>query len=171
MTAAGPSTEADSLTQEIEASQLYRPPLEDVDERRADDLPLLLRVGHARQSLEEQVRGVDEIKRQVHLLGEPRTNLAGFVIPEQSVVDEDTGESIPDRAMNQQRGDRRIDAARQPAHHLAASHMPADAFRRLLDERRNRPVARATTYVEGKVAENVAAMVRMHDLGVKQEGI
>ena len=35
---------------------------------RADDLPLLLRIGDAGQPVEEQVGGVDEVERQLQLL-------------------------------------------------------------------------------------------------------
>ena len=108
---------------------------------RADDLALLLRVGHAGQPVEEQVGGVDEVERQLQLLAEALLDLVGLVVAQQPVVDEDAGQPIADRAVDQHRRDRRVDAARQPADHLARRRPAPDALGRLFDERGNRPVA------------------------------
>ena len=86
--------------------------LEDVDERRADDLALLLRIGDAGEPLEEQRRRVHEHERQLQPL-EPLADLRRLVEPQHAVVDEDAGQPVADRAMNEQRRDRRIDAAAQ----------------------------------------------------------
>ena len=71
--------------------------------------------------VEEQIGGVDEVERQLQLLAEPLLNLVRLVVAQQPVVDEDAGEPVADRAMDQHRRDGRIDAARQPAHDLAAA--------------------------------------------------
>ncbi len=159
------------LAQEVKPPELLRALLEDIDEGGADDLPLRLRIGDAGQPLEEEVRGVHEIERELHLLREAGADLAGLLVPQQAVVHEDAGEAIADRAMHEERRHRRVDAARESADDFAAPDLLPDPVRRLLDERRNRPVAGASADVEGKVAENFRPMVGVRDLGMKQQRV
>ena len=65
--------------------------LEDIDERRADDLALLFRISHARETIEEQSRRVGKDQRQLQAL-EPRLDLIRLVEAHHPVVDEDAGE-------------------------------------------------------------------------------
>ena len=64
-----------ALRQEVERSELGGFRLEDIDEGRADDFPLLLRVGDAGQPLQKQLRGVGEHERQLQPF-EPRLESA-----------------------------------------------------------------------------------------------
>ena len=106
------------LSEEIERAQPGRLRFEDVDERAPDDLALLLRIGHATEPLEEQLRGVDEVQRQFQAL-EPAADLRRFVQPHHAVVDEDARQAIPDRAMDQHRRNGGIDAAAQATDHAS----------------------------------------------------
>ena len=144
--------------------------LEDIDERRADDLALALGVGDAGQAVEEQPHGVDEHERQLQPL-EPPPNLLGLVEAHDAVVDEDAGQPIADGAMDEERRDGRVDAAAQAAHHSPVADLRADALGRLLDERRHRPVAGAAADVVGEVAQDVEAAIGVRDLGVEQERV
>ena len=65
-----------------------------------------LGIGDAGQPVEKQRRGVDEHQRQLQPL-EALANLRRFVEPQHAVVDEDAGQLVADRAMN--------DAARRPS--------------------------------------------------------
>ena len=94
------------LRQKIEAAKLVGARLEHVDEGRADDLPLLLGIGHAGEPLEERARRIDEVERQLHLLAEALDDLVRLVVAQQPVVHEDARQPIADRAMNEHRGDR-----------------------------------------------------------------
>ena len=51
------------------------------------------------------------------------------------------------------------------------AHLRPDARRRLLHERRHRPVAGAAADAVGEVAEDVEAALRVHDLGMKQQRV
>jgi hypothetical protein len=51
-----------------------------------------------------------------------------LVFAHQAVVDQDAGELVAHRLVDQQRGDRGIHAARQRADHLALADLPADLF-------------------------------------------
>ena len=93
-----------SLREEIDRSELRRLALEDLDERRADDLSLQLRIGDARQTIHEEARRVHEHERQLQPL-ESFSHLRRFVQPQHAVVDENAGELLADRAVKDQRGD------------------------------------------------------------------
>ena len=46
------------------------------------------------------------VERQLHLLGKSFDNLLRLVVSQESVVDEDAGEAVADRAVDKHRGDR-----------------------------------------------------------------
>ena len=46
-------------------------------------------------------------------------HLARLVLAQETVIDEDAGELIADRLVDQERRDGRVDAAREPADHAA----------------------------------------------------
>ena len=145
--------------------------LEHVDERAADDLALLLGIGDACQAFEEQIGRVDEVERQMQLVAKPLLNLVGLVVTQQPVVDEDAGQAITDGAMNQHRRDGGIHAARQPAHDFAGADLLTNSLGRLLDERADRPVAGAAAFAVGEVAEDLDAVLGVHDLRVEEQRV
>ena len=122
MTAEGPRTETDSMTsgieralcQEIEWAESRALFFEDIDERAADDLALLLGINDSGEPIRKQLGRVDEMDRQLQPLV-AIDHLFGFVVSQETVVDEDALQPIADGAMDQRRRDRRIDAARQRA--------------------------------------------------------
>ena len=46
--------------------------------------------------------------------------------PKQAMVDEDTGQPVPDRLMDQSRGHGRVDATGQATNHPSISHLGPD---------------------------------------------
>ena len=157
-----------ALPEEVEVAELLRFGLEHVDERRADGLALRLRVGHARQPVEEQLHGIGEDERQLHAF-EATLDLLRFVLPHHAVVDEDARQPIADGAVDEHRRDGRVDAAAQPTDDAAVPDLRADAVGRLLHERTHRPVAGAAADVVGEVAQDLEAVVGVRDLGMEQQ--
>ena len=151
--------------------ELVRALLEDVDERPADDLALLLGIGDSRQAIEEELGRIDEVERKVQLVAKPLLNLVGFVVAQQSVVHEDAREPIANCAMNQHRRHRGVHAAGQSAHDLSRRDLLTNPRGRFLDERADRPVARAAALAVGKIAQDLDAVLRVHDLRVEQQRI
>ena len=143
---------------------------EDVDERRADDLALLLRIGDPVQPLQKQIRRVDEPEGQVQPL-EPFPDLRGFVQPQHAVVDENARELVADRPMDDQGCDRRVDAAAQGADDLSVADLRANPRRRLFHERGHRPVAGAAADSIRKVAEDLEAVIGVHDFRMEQQRV
>ena len=122
----------------------------------------VLRVGHAGQPVEKQLRRVHEHERQLQPLV-ALANLRRFVQAQHAVVDEDAGQLVADRAMDDERRDRRVDAAAQRADDAAVADLRADPRRRLLDKRRHRPVAGAAADAVGEVAQDLEAAFGVDD--------
>ena len=116
-----------ALRQEIRAAQALGLALEDLDEGAADDLALLLRVGDAGEPLEEKRRCVDADQRNIEVAAEQLDDLFGLARAQQAVVDEDAGQLLAYRLVQEQRGDRGIDPAREAADHPRAADLVADA--------------------------------------------
>ncbi len=85
--------------------------LEDADELGADDLPLGLGVSLARELREEALLGVDVDELDPQLLAEGLDDLLALALSHQAVVDEDAGELIADRPVDERRGSCRVDPA------------------------------------------------------------
>ncbi len=78
---------------------------------------------------------------------------------------------VADRAVNDERRHRRVDAAAQRADDMSVAHLGADPGRRLLHERCHRPVAGAAADAVREVPQNLEAMVGVDDFRMKQERV
>ena len=87
------------------------------------------------------------------------------------MVDEDAGELIADRLVDEERGDRGIDAARQPAHDAAFVHLVADARHFRLAELGHAPVAGAAGDLAHEIGDERRAFRRVHHLGVELHAV
>jgi hypothetical protein len=112
-----------------------------------DDLALLFRLGHAGERAEEGVARVHAVDLDAEVPRERVHDLIRLALPQQPRVDEDAGELVADRAMDERRGDGGIDAARQPEDHRIVADLRANPGDRFIDVARHRPVAGATADV------------------------
>ena len=87
------------------------------------------------------------------------------------MIDENAGELVADRLVDQHRGDRRIDAARQPADHPALADAGADRLARLGAERGHRPIALQTRDLVDEIPDQSRAVGRMRDLGMEHQAV
>ena len=115
-----------ALREELGAADLLRLVLEGLDEQPADGLALGLGVGLALERREELPSRINVDERDVVVVAEHRHDLVGLVEPHQAVVDEDAGELVADRLVDQHRRDRGVDAAREAADHPALADLRAD---------------------------------------------
>ena len=138
-------------------------------------LPMILRFASGSsipaRRLQEDVCSVDHDQRNVEVAAEQRDDLCGLARPEQAGVDEHAGELVADRLMQQQGGDRGIDAPGQAADHPAAAHLVADAHGCRLPERGHRPVAMAAGDPAREVLEQGLAARRVHDFGMELHAV
>ena len=89
-------------------------------------------------------------------------------MPQEAVVDEDAVQAPADRALEQHRGDRAVDAAREPEHDLARVADRLAHLRDLaLDDRAGLPVARQPAHAVEEVPQDLGAALRVADLGVE----
>ena len=110
-------------------------------------------------------------QRDIVVLAEHRDHLRGLVLAHQPVVDEDAGELVADRFMDQKRGDRRVDPARQRADDLALADLLADRLDRVLAVGAHRPVALDAGDVVDEVAQQPGTIGRVHHLGVEHDAV
>src|SRR5215470_14488149 len=121
-----------ALRKKLGAADFLRLCLERFDEQLPDGLALLLRILDAFERFEERFRSIHVHERNVVALAKHRHDLLRFGEPHQAVIDEDTGELIADRFMNEDRSDGTVDAARQPADHPPFSNLLADFLNRFV---------------------------------------
>ena len=104
-------------------------------------------------------------------LPEGLDDLRGLVLAQQAVVDEDAGELVADRLVDEQRGDRRVDAAGERAEHALAADLRADPLDLLLDHGGGRPRGRHAGDAVEEVLQHLLAVRRVHDLGVELDAV
>ena len=133
-----------------------------------DDAALLLGIEHILQAREKHFRGVADGERDAELAGENIFHPLALARAQQPIVDEHALETLADRAMNQRRRDRRIDAAGKSEQHLVArTDLVANLGDLGVDEVRHRPVAGLAANLMHEVSQQLRAARRMHDLGMK----
>ena len=174
-----PVAETDSMTsgieralpQEFGAADLFGFFLEHVDEGRADDLALLFGIADAVELAEEKFRRINVNERNVIVAFEERDDLVGLLRPHQPGVDEDAGELVADRLMQQHGDDGGIDAARKAENDPALADLLADLSDRGLAEGGHGPVALAAGDMAREVVQKLPAARRMHDFGMELDAI
>ena len=145
--------------------------LEHLDEGDADDPPLALRVLDPGQVLQEAGARVDAADVERHALTEARHDVVGLAGAEQAVVDEDAGEPIADRLMDERGHDRRVDAAGQPAQDPPVAHPLADAGNPGVDEVLHRPFGLGAADAQDEVAQDLATVDAVGDLGMELQAV
>jgi len=160
-----------ALGEEVGAAELSRLGLEHVDEQPADRLALELGVGNAVERVKERVRRVGMDERDVVVLAEHLGDLGRLVQAHQAMIDQDAGELVADRLVDQQRSDRGIDAARKPADDLAVADLLADGGDRLVLVGGHRPVALQPGDPVHEIGDQPGAVGCVHDLGMELDAI
>jgi len=161
-----------ALGQPVQRAGARRRLLEDLQEHPPDDLPLLLRLGHAAEGFQEGLRRVDgDQVAQALLVAEDADDLPGLVEAQQTVVDEDRQQAVADGSPQQGSRYRRIHAAAEAQHDA----IPADALLnggdRFRDERLRLPARFAAADRQGEVAEHGRAAGGVGDFRVELHAV
>ena len=122
--------------------------------------------------VEEQVGRVDEVERQLQLLAKRVEDLRRFVQAQQAVVHEDAREPVADGAVDQHRGDRRIDAARRARRRRGRS--PTCARMRAVASSMNDAIVQSPVQPQtskAKLPQDLDAAVGVRDLGMEQQRV
>src|SRR5690349_7981243 len=160
-----------ALRQKLRAADFLGFGLEHIDEQFADGLALLLGVFDAMERFEKSVLRLNMNERNIVGIAEQRHDALALAEAKKPVIDEDAGELLADRLMDQHRGDGGIDATGQPADHLALADLAADLVDRLLLERAHGPVAGAAGDLAHEIAEDGGAVRGVHDFEMKLRGV
>ena len=115
--------------------------LEDFDEQSPDGLALDLGVADPFQRAQEQVGFIGMDQRHVVMVAEHGHDLPGLVLAQQPMVDEDAGQLIANRLVDQHGGHRTVDPPGKAADHLFATNLRADLCNRVFAVSPHRPVA------------------------------
>ncbi len=156
-----------ALRQKVNLAQPFRLSLKDAHKLLANNAPLGLGVGNPLQRFQHLFHGIDRHQAHPLLALERLHYLLRFPLPQQAVVHKDTGQLVANRVMDERRRDRRIDAAAETQQHLPLTHLGTDLLNLLLDEVLHRPVRRAATDVDGKIAQQLVALRRVRHFGVE----
>ena len=111
------------------------------------------------------------IERDAEPVAEGLDHLLGLVLAHHPVVDEDAGEPVADRAVDQQRGGRRVDAAGEAADRARLADLGADRLDLLVDHRGRRPALLAAGDVAQEAGQDLGAVRGVDDLGVELDPV
>ena len=113
----------------------------------------------------------DVHERDLEVAAERLGDLLGLVRAHEAVVDEDAGELVADRLVDEQGGDCGVDAAGEPAEHALRADLRADPLDLLLDHGGRRPGGRRIGDAVEEVLQHVLAVRRVDDLGVELDAV
>ncbi len=144
--------------------------LEHVDEEAANDLALGFGVGLALKFAHEQVLLVGIDQRDVVVFTEHFEDFFGLVLAQKAVVHENAGQLVANRFVDQDRSNRRIDAARQAADDFLVADLGADRSDRLFAVGAHCPVALKARQFDEVLIE-LGAVGCVVDLRVELHGV
>ena len=105
------------------------------------------------------------------MVAEQRDDLFGLVHPHEAMIDEDAGQLVADRFVDEHCSNRRIDPARKTADDLAVTHLFAD-FRDLGAAKLGHgPVAREPADMAHEIGKQLAAIGRVDHFGVELRAV
>ncbi|MPN21090.1 hypothetical protein SDC9_168469 [bioreactor metagenome] len=143
--------------------------VKDFDEGASNDLALAFGVSHAFEALEEKARGILILQLNAEMAFEHLTHHIGFTSAQHAVVDENAGELVADRFVQQRGGDTGIDSAAQAQDDTFITHLLADLRHRNVDIALHRPVLAAAANVMDEIAEHLFAARGVGHLRMKLE--
>ena len=156
-----------SLRQVVDTGKHGRLAFEDIDEGGADSPALLLRIHDPPERIEERIAGVDCPEVDAEMTLHDIFNAPPLVATQQPVVDDQARQLAGDRALHEGGADCRVDTSGKGAEHVPAANLVSDGARRLLDEGCRLPATAATGHLVEEVAQDLAALGRVNDLGME----
>ncbi len=122
-------------------------------------------------SLRNVVLRLDMDERDVERAAEELDDVLRLIETHQTVIDEDAGELIADRLMDEDGGDGGIDAAGKAADHPPLADLLADLRDRAILEGGHGPVTGKARNAVDEIGEEPRAIRRMGDFGVELNAV
>src|ERR1051326_7310769 len=160
-----------ALHEELDVRNALRFFFEDGDELVADALALHLRLFDAGESFVEALARVDGDDVHAESFGQTRDHLDRLVFSQHAVVDEDRGELIADRFGDEQRGDRRIDAAADGSDYVTIADLLANLFDLASAVIAEVPRRLTLRNVEQEVLQDLRTRLGVRNLGMKLDAV
>src|SRR5215471_16299479 len=160
-----------ALRQELRVPDFLGLVLEHFDESRADDLALLFGILDTVETPQEEVARICTDERNVVSPAEKPDDLFCFAFAHESRIDEDTGELIANRLMDQKRCDRRIDTSGQSADHACFADLFTNAAYGLRTEGPHVPIRGNSRDGLGEVAQKHRASRSVYNFGMEHRAV
>ena len=141
--------------------------LKDADEFGADDLALFLGVSDSLELPEKTISTIDDLKPDFEVSPEKLADRIPFPGTQKTVINEDAGELIADRLVNECCRHAGIHPAAEPENHAPVTHLGADLRADALDEGLHGPIARATADAMNEVLNDDLALRGVVHLGME----
>ena len=139
-------------------------PVEHLDEGMPDDLALFLRVFHAFQTLEEEIRSLHILEIEIEMFAQVADHFLTFVPAQHPVVHKDAVQAMADGLVQQHRHHGGIHPAGQRADHMAVAHGFAALADHTLHKGTHTPVGGNFGHVEQEIAEHRLAVLAVRHL-------
>src|SRR5450631_2107727 len=111
------------------------------------------------------------IERNIVMAAKQANDLLRLAQTQQAVVDKNAGQTLADRLMDQQRGDRGIDTAGEAAQNPSLPHLRANHGDRLGPERAHRPIAFKPRDLVNEIRDQPGAVWRMRHFEMKLDAV
>src|SRR5690348_2550510 len=145
--------------------------VKNLDERVTDDLALLFGISDTPKLGEKLLAGVHGHQIQSKLVTHALLDFFELVLTKYSALNEDAGQPVAYRFVDQRGGHGRIHSAGEATDRSAVfANALANLADRLIDEVLRRPVSSRPTDVVNKIAKQIDAQLRMVDLRMELYG-
>ena len=141
------------------------------DEQPSNDLPLAFGIADAIKSFDKSSGCVNELQLHLKVFGEGLTDQLRFPLPQEPVIDEQAGQPIPDGAVGQRRGHRRIHAAAERAEYPPGPRLIPDGRNGIRHEGPHGPIRLHPADVVDKVLQDRRPTLGMRDFGVELKAV
>src|SRR5690606_18593276 len=141
------------LSQPFHIFYLMRFLVKNFDKSSANRLSLGFRIGKPLQRGIKLFTGIDSDDVQAHIfIGSEY--FFKLVLPQKSIINKNTAQSVSDRLMNKHRRDRRVDTSAQPQYHFLVSELAFQHAYRRIDKYIRCPILATTADSDHKIAKN-----------------
>ena len=137
----------------------------------ADDFPLLLRVYHAFQALQEMLLAVDPDEVHIKKAGEGLFNKVALILAHEALIYEDTGQLIAHSPADEARGHGGVDTAGKAQNDLFIPDALSQGLDGIFNKGIHLPIALAHAHVIQEVPQHLVAELAVGDFRVVLHGV
>ena len=160
-----------TLCKEFGVIDIPRFRLEYLDERFPDYFSFFLRIDNTLQRLEKFLFRIDNTNIQRVIFFKNSSYFINFISSQQAVINKDRFHLLTDCPINKGRNNGGINTARQGTDDAGTADLRSNPFHRFLNIHTHIPATVTSGNAVEKVAEDVGALRRMNNLGMKLDSV